>query len=84
MAVERKAIPAAARGAGKARGFGSVVRFFREVGLELQKVVWPSRQDIVKLTMVVLFAIATFAIYIYILDVIVTWFTRPLFRDITT
>jgi len=83
MAVERKAVSTTARAAGRARGFSGIARFFREVAAELQKVAWPSRQDIVKLTMVVLLAIGVFAIYIYVLDIGVGSLTKPLFRSIT-
>ena len=79
MAVDRRAIAAAARGTGQARGFGGVVRFFREVGSELTTVAWPSRHDIVKLTMVVLVAIGIFAVYIFSLDIVVGYLTKPLF-----
>ena len=83
MAVDKKAIPAGARGVTRAGKFGGVARFFREVGAELQKVVWPSRQEVFKLTLVVLVAITAFAIYVFVLDVSLGSLTKPLFRSIT-
>jgi preprotein translocase subunit SecE len=74
-AVDRKALSAGARAA--SRG-SSVARFVREVVAELKKVAWPDRQEIVKLTAVVLIAIATFAVYIFVLDLVFGWVTRPL------
>lgn len=62
--VERKAaVPAKARseGAGK---------FLRDVRVELSKVIWPGRDEIVSSTVVVLVAVAFFALYIGLLDVV--------------
>ena len=83
MAVDKKAIPAGARGVSRAGKFGSIARFFREVGAELRKVAWPSREEVAKLTVVVLVAIVAFAIYVFVLDIAFGSLTKPLFKTIT-
>ena len=52
-------------GGGRLRGIG---RYFREVWSELRKVIWPSRQDVVKFTLVVLVAMVAVAVFIYLVD----------------
>ncbi|MCC7492135.1 MAG: preprotein translocase subunit SecE [Fimbriimonadaceae bacterium] len=46
----------------------SATRFLHEVYLELQKVKWPSRQDVVQLTSVVLLTIVMVGLYIFVLE----------------
>lgn len=60
-----KAVPAK-----KPRG-----RFFHEVVLELRKVRWPSREDVVNLTSVVLLTIAGVGLYVFTVD----WLLLKLF-----
>ncbi len=43
-------------------------RFLHEVVLELRKVKWPTRQDVVQLTGVVLTTIVVVGIYVAVLD----------------
>jgi preprotein translocase subunit SecE len=47
-----------------------VVRFFREVRIEMGKVTWPDRQELVQSTIVVLVAVAIAAAYIGVFDLI--------------
>jgi preprotein translocase subunit SecE len=83
MAVDKKAIPAGARGVSRGGKLGSIARFFREVGAELRKVAWPDREEVVKLTLVVLIAIIAFALYVFVLDIALVSLTKPLFKGIT-
>ncbi len=46
----------------------SRLRFFKEVWLELTKVKWPTREDVVQLTLVVLLTILIVGVYVAILD----------------
>ena len=46
----------------------SPVRFFREVRGELRKVAWASRKEIIKYSLVVLFALVFLITLIYVLD----------------
>jgi preprotein translocase subunit SecE len=50
----------------------TVVSFFQEVRLELSKVVWPKRQEVVRLTLIVLAISVIFAGYTGGLDFIFT------------
>lgn len=46
----------------------SVLSFFSEVKLELTKVTWPKRDEVVKLTLIVLIVSALFGLYVGGLD----------------
>lgn len=48
--------------------FQRIFRYFKEVGAELKKVTWPTRQELVKYTGVVLVFIAVFAVVIGAMD----------------
>lgn len=50
----------------------SVVNYLKEVRLELSKVIWPTRADVIKLTVIVFIFSAIVAIYVGGLDVIFT------------
>jgi preprotein translocase subunit SecE len=52
--------------------FRSVVRFFKEVWGELQRVVWPSHEDTYGFTGVVIVATAITAMWVGLLDVLFT------------
>ena len=45
-----------------------VAKFFHEVRSELTKVIWPSWDDLVGSTIIVLFVIAFFSVYLGVLD----------------
>lgn len=63
----QKPKPAKAR---KENVFAAVRRYFREVRLELKKVTWPARPEIIASTIVVLTAVLFFTLYIGLLDAI--------------
>ncbi len=51
------------------KGFmNKLMRFFRESKVELKKVTWPTRQELIVNTIVVLFAVALVAIAIWVVD----------------
>jgi len=56
-----------------------VVKFFNEVRVELSKVVWPSREDFVGSTIIVLVVIAFFSVYLGMLDTGMTRLAKYLF-----
>jgi preprotein translocase subunit SecE len=58
--------PAAKAAAGKEKR--SAVKFLREVKVELSKVTWPSREELIQSTIVVLIAVAIAGVYIAIFD----------------
>lgn len=51
----------------------STGQFIHEVRIELSKVVWPSFDEFVGSTIVVLFLVAIFAIYLGALDALFYW-----------
>ena len=46
----------------------NVFNFFHEVRGELSKVIWPSWDELVSSTIIVLFVLAFFAVYLGVLD----------------
>ncbi len=49
-------------------------RYFREVRSELRKVVWPTRQELVTYTLVVLVTVAVVALFLGVVDIAVSEF----------
>ncbi len=47
---------------------GKIMRFFKECGAELKKVVWPSRADVVSSVKVVLVSTIVIAVILGLLD----------------
>ena len=56
-----------AKGGGRGRG---IVKFLREVKGELAKVTWPSREELVQSTIVVLIAVVVAGVYIALFDLL--------------
>ena len=52
---------------------GKITRFFKEVKSELKKVVWPSKKQIIKNTLVVIAAVILVGIVIWLLDLLSTF-----------
>ena len=57
---------------------GAVLNYFREVRLELSKVTWPKREQVVKLTLIVFIISAIVAGYVGGLDLAFTKFVSIL------
>jgi len=57
----------------------NAVQFFRQVKSELAKVIWPKFDDWVGSTIVVLFLVTVFAIYLGSLDFIMNKMTQSIF-----
>ena len=53
--------------------------FFRDAWLELQKVILPSREDVVKMTGLVVAVVVVVGLFIFVWDQILVQLTRPLF-----
>jgi preprotein translocase subunit SecE len=49
------------------------VNFLRDVRSELKKVTWPSKNEVVSTTIVVLAATVFFGFYLFFMDVIFSW-----------
>jgi preprotein translocase subunit SecE len=48
----------------------ALIRYFQETSVELRKVAWPSREQTIRLTMIVLASVTTFAIVFGALDLL--------------
>ena len=68
--------PAEGAGSLQAKGYSSmkkIVQFFKDSYSELKKVVWPSRDDVVASTKVVLVSTFIFAVVLGCVDFLVVW-----------
>ena len=52
----------------KKKSGNKIVRFFKEVKSELKKVVWPSKKQVIKNTLIVIAAVAIIGLIIWVLD----------------
>jgi preprotein translocase subunit SecE len=66
MAAPKTTKPVAGTGPSRGRS----VRFLREVRIEMSKVTWPPRQELIQATMVVIVAVVIAAAYIGVFDLI--------------
>jgi preprotein translocase subunit SecE len=48
-------------------------QFWREVALEMKKVSWPTRTEVVNTTIIVVIAIFFFAFYLFLADMVFTY-----------
>jgi len=60
----------------KKRGIATLTRYFREVKLELRKVSWPQRREILVSTAVVIVTVLMIALYIGGIDYLFTIIIR--------
>ena len=49
------------------------VHFLKETRIELRKVVWPTRQETIKTTGMIMIAVIIVAIFLWIIDAFFTW-----------
>lgn len=59
---------AAKGGKGSAKAGRSPLKFLREVKVEMSKVTWPSRAELVQSTIVVLIAVVIAGVFIFVFD----------------
>ena len=50
--------------------------FIREVRAELRKVSWPTRQEVIRYSVIVLVALVVFAVLVFVLDLVFGEFTQ--------
>ena len=50
------------------RAFGAVCRYFRELRSELKKVVWPTPQQVIKNTLIVMACVLVVGVFIWLFD----------------
>ena len=53
---------------GLKRFFGSIARYFRELKSELKKVVWPTPNQVLKNTLIVLACVLVVGVFIWVFD----------------
>jgi preprotein translocase subunit SecE len=58
----------ASRPAARTGGGGGPMQFVRDVRLELKKVTWPTRSEVVSTTVVVMIAVVFFAAFLWAVD----------------
>ena len=59
--------------------FGRLTRFLVDVRAELGRVTWPTRREVWATTVVVILVSTMFGIYLYALDVGLSWLNKFLF-----
>lgn len=62
---------------------GSLVNYFRASAAEMRKVTWPTREDTIRLTRLVLAVTVVFSITLGLLDVFLGWWFRQALEDET-
>ena len=55
-----------------ARAWGAICRYFRELRSELKKVVWPTPQQVLKNTLIVLACVVIVGLFIWTFDFVAT------------
>jgi preprotein translocase subunit SecE len=70
--AELKQVSVGPRGAVSTKPVGRVRTFFREVRIEMKKVTWPPRKELIKSTGVVIIAVAIAGVFIGLFDYIWT------------
>jgi len=68
-----------ANGTKKLGFFGRIALFIRQVFAELRKVVTPTRQELIKFTLVVLGFVVVMMAVVYGLDLVFTWLAQYVF-----
>lgn len=81
---QAKAVASGSSGLDNAPVIGGIVRYFKGVYAEMQKVTWPTREETINLTQVVLAVTIAFAVGLGILDTFYTWWFDKAIQDDTT
>ncbi|MDY0323793.1 MAG: preprotein translocase subunit SecE [Candidatus Carbobacillus sp.] len=61
-------------------GFKRTGAYFRESWLELKKVKWPTRRELISYTLVVLGTVVAVALFFYVLDIIFNFLVTFIMR----
>ena len=70
MAARKKA--AEKKKAEKKGAWTTVKQFYKDVIIEMKKVIWPSRQEVINYTLVVLITVTIVSTFILVLDLILS------------
>ena len=78
-----KSMPARSggEGGGITKWWGTSRNFFTEVRNEMKRVTWPSRKEVYATTLVVILTSAFFGLYLWGLDLALTWAVNWIFRQ---
>ena len=57
---------------------GGLGKYFKEVGVEMRRVIWPTRAETVRLTIMVLLVCIFFVLYLYIASTLVNLIVNAL------
>jgi preprotein translocase subunit SecE len=49
------------------------LQFAKDARIEVRKVVWPTRQEVVRMTLVILAATALVGLMLYLIDMVIVW-----------
>jgi preprotein translocase subunit SecE len=71
-AAQRKKLAERKRKEKKEHIWTRVFRFLKEVRIELKKVIWPNREEVVNYTIVVLITVAVVTTFILVLDLVLS------------
>jgi preprotein translocase subunit SecE len=82
LVVNDKSAKPARSGRGFGAFFGRIALFIRQVFQELRKVVTPTRQELLKYTLVVLGFVVVMMALVYGLDTLFTWLTQYVFGSV--
>ncbi len=52
------------------------LEFLREVRAELKKVAWPTREEVIRYSIIVLVALVVFTLFVFGVDYVFEWFFR--------
>jgi preprotein translocase subunit SecE len=52
------------------RAFGAIAKYFRELKSELKKVVWPTPQQLLKNTLIVVACVLVVGVFIWVFDLV--------------
>jgi preprotein translocase SecE subunit len=67
-------------GGGRSGRWARLKGFFRDAWLELQKVIWPSQEEVAKMTGLVVVVVVVVGTFIFTWDRVVLQITRAMFR----
>jgi len=65
----------------KAKKENAIIRYLRDTRTELRKVHWPTRQETMRLTQIVLTVTVGMAIFLWLMDVLFSWWLSGVLKS---
>ncbi|MGQ9466440.1 MAG: preprotein translocase subunit SecE [Anaerolineae bacterium] len=59
----------------------ALVRYFQETRVEVKRVRWPAREETWRLTRIVLVVTVTMALFLWLMDVLFSWWLRGIIES---